>query len=454
MTAVVPETVRARGQIEPRGSKLRVRVYAGLDPVTGKRVYLQETIPGTGKEAQRKANAALARLVATVDKQRSVSSSVTLGYALDEFMRVTELEDTTRDTYQGYITRTIKPALGKLSVRKVDARQLESLYADLRRCRARCSGAPFVERHRTQEPHDCGKGDGKTGKKCRTHECRPMAESTVRQIHSIVSGALTLAERWGWIETNLARSAKPPRQKPPEPDPPTPREAARLVEAAFGMDDDWGMLVWLVMTTGIRRGEVCALRFYDLEIDFDEQDSDGEGVLRVRRNYVRRNKNIAKEKRTKTHQIRFIALDAETIRLLREHRERVKARLALLGRKFTDDLFVFTGARTPDHSVPCPPDSVTQRYGTMAESLDIDTHIHALRHYSATELLTAGVDLRTVAGRLGHGGGGATTLRVYAAWVSEADQRAATQIAARMPKRPTPAEQPPKPPKRRPRLAG
>src|SRR4051794_13467251 len=41
---------------------------------------------------------------------------------------------------------------------------------------------------------------------------------------------------------------------------------------------------------------------------------------------------------------------------------------------------------------------------------------HALRHYSATELLAAGVDLRTVAGRLGHGGGGATTLRVYAAW--------------------------------------
>jgi site-specific recombinase XerD len=55
----------------------------------------------------------------------------------------------------------------------------------------------------------------------------------------------------------------------------------------------------------------------------------------------------------------------------------------------------------------------------MCADLGIDSHLHVLRRYSATELLTAGVDLRTVAGRLGHGGGGATTLRVYAARVQE-----------------------------------
>ena len=68
----------------------------------------------------------------------------------------------------------------------------------------------------------------------------------------------------------------------------------------------------------------------------------------------------------------------------------------------------------------------------MCAGLGIDSHLHALRHYSATELLTAGVDLRTVAGRLGHGGGGATTLRVYAAWVGEADRRAAALMGTRM----------------------
>lgn len=72
----------------------------------------------------------------------------------------------------------------------------------------------------------------------------------------------------------------------------------------------------------------------------------------------------------------------------------------------------------------------------MAERLGIKTTLHNLRHYSATELISAGVDLRTVAGRLGHSGGGATTLRRYAAWVAEADQRAAITLKGRMPTTP------------------
>jgi integrase len=71
----------------------------------------------------------------------------------------------------------------------------------------------------------------------------------------------------------------------------------------------------------------------------------------------------------------------------------------------------------------------------MCKQIRVRTTIHKLRHYSATELILAGVDIRTVAGRLGHAGGGATTLRTYAAWVSEGDQRAAREIAARMPSR-------------------
>ena len=72
----------------------------------------------------------------------------------------------------------------------------------------------------------------------------------------------------------------------------------------------------------------------------------------------------------------------------------------------------------------------------MAAGLDIDTTLKSLRHYTATELISAGVDVRTVAGRLGHGGGGPTTLRVYTAWTSEADQRAAQTVSGRMPARP------------------
>jgi DNA-binding transcriptional regulator YhcF (GntR family) len=65
--------------------------------------------------------------------------------------------------------------------------------------------------------------------------------------------------------------------------------------------------------------------------------------------------------------------------------------------------------------------------------LGINTSLHKLRHYSATELLNGGMDVRAVAGRLGHGSGGAMTLRAYAAWLAEADQRAAPILAGRMP---------------------
>jgi integrase len=69
----------------------------------------------------------------------------------------------------------------------------------------------------------------------------------------------------------------------------------------------------------------------------------------------------------------------------------------------------------------------------MVGKLGISTHLHAIRHYSATELLASGVDLRIVAGRLGHSSGGATTLKVSAAWVARADQAASERLAGRLP---------------------
>ncbi len=85
---------------------------------------------------------------------------------------------------------------------------------------------------------------------------------------------------------------------------------------------------------------------------------------------------------------------------------------------------------------PLLPDSVSQRYSKQVARLGIATSIHKLRHYSATELIAAGVDVRTVAGRLGHSGGGTVTLKVYSAWVAESDQRAAASLFTRLPQRP------------------
>ncbi|OLT45949.1 integrase [Saccharomonospora sp. CUA-673] len=413
---------RQRGRIEQRGGSLRVVVYAGDDPVTGRRTYLREKINGTDDAAWRKAENTLTQLRAKVLKQRSTASTVTFGYAVDEWLRTADIEQSTRDSYVGYIDRVIKPVLGDVAVSKLGARQLENLYADLRRCRMRCDGKAVVEKHKADGEHDCA-AEG-----CVAHGCRPMAASTVRQIHSIISSALNAAVRWEWIESNPAKNAQRPKLRPPDPQPPTPADAARLVEAAFELGDDWGTLVWLVMTTGMRRAEVAGLRWSRVDLDAE--------IIEIRHTYVQ-SKGKGLEKDTKTHQMRRVALDSETVTLLRAHKENCRDELAEVGVELDEDMFVFMGARSADATTPYPPDAISRRYKRMAARLNppVNTHIHALRHFSATELLSAGVDLRTVAGRLGHGGGGATTLRVYAAWVAASDRKAAEILGSRLPKR-------------------
>lgn len=235
-------------------------------------------------------------------------------------------------------------------------------------------------------------------------------------------GVLTAAERWGWITSNPAAIARKPPT--PRPDPPTVEQAARIVDAVWAQDDGWGTLVWLVMVTGVRRAELLALRWSDVDLVG--------GMVTIRRNYVRANRRSI-EKDTKTHQMRRLSLDPATVEVLTEHRGRYEAQCTDIGTDASPASFLFY--YRPNHDRPCDPSGVTHRYTRMCAQLGIDSHLHALRHYSATEFLSAGVDLRTVAGRLGHAGGGATTLKVYAAWVGESDRRASDILGSRM-KRP------------------
>lgn len=176
------------------------------------------------------------------------------------------------------------------------------------------------------------------------------------------------------------------------------------------------------MITGMRRGEISALRWR--HVDF------ATATLLVQRANAQPKTGV-KEKQTKTRQQRRVAIDPQTAALLLEHRQRWEHRCQLLGIAFRNDMFVFSPV--PDASSPYGPRSLSHRYRRLAIKLGLrSSRLHALRHYSATELIAAGVDVRTVAGRLGHGSG-ATTLKVYAAWVDQADRKAAATMAGIMP---------------------
>jgi integrase len=241
-------------------------------------------------------------------------------------------------------------------------------------------------------------------------------------MHFILRGALGLGVRWRWVSVNASTDARPPSLTPPDPTPPTPKQAAALLARTWEKDPDWGCLLWVAMTTGPRRGELCALRWHD--VDFEAE------LLTIARAYVPVGRRLI-HKDTKTHQ-RRIALSPESIAVLEAHRDRAVAGAALVGVELRPDAFVFSSA--PDSSVPLLPGTVSQKYARQTRAMGLGSHLHELRHYLATELLAAGVDLRTVAGGLGHGGGGATTLRVYAAWVPESDRRAASVLASQLPR--------------------
>jgi integrase len=414
---------RARGRIEelPSGS-LRVSVYTGIDPVTKRRHYLREVVPA-GPRAMVEAEKVARRLAGQVDERRHPRTTATVDQLLDRYFELVTVERSTLATYTGYADKHIRPLIGQVQVGALDADVFDSFYAELRRCREHCTGARSVE-HRTPVVHKCDP-------RCRPHTCRPLGASTIRQIHFILSGALKRAVRWRWIATNPCTQAEPPAAPKPNPRPPTAQEAAQILSAAWA-DPDWGALVWLTMVTGMRRGELCGLRWRDVDLDI--------GVVALSRSIGQRNAQTW-EKDTKTHQHRRIALDPETVEILREHHGRCRERADALGVALSRDAFVFSLA--PDGSSYLRPNSVSERYSDLVDALGIETSLHKLRHYSATELITAGVDVRTVAGRLGHSGGGTTTLRTYAAWVSESDQRAAGSVGSRMPTRPIVAALPP-----------
>jgi len=292
---------------------------------------------------------------------------------------------TVRET-RGYLDRNLIPSLGDVRLDRLRADQLDAYYYRHLRTRGGRSG-------------------------------QPLAPATIRRIHGILRRALQQGVRWGWLPANPAAAASPPRVPVSVLTPPDPDQVAQMYRLARHSDPELALFVVLAAGTGARRSELIALRWSDVDIDARK--------IRIGRGIVLGTEGLV-EKDTKTHSVRNVSLDATAVRELEGQRTRASAQLSGAGFSWSQAAFVFSSSI--DGSRPWFPDSVSRRFRQLCDRAGLrGVRLHDLRHYVATRLLANGVDVRTVAGRLGHRNA-ATTLNVYAHFLADADRDAARRL--------------------------
>jgi integrase len=99
-----------------------MKVYAGVDPLSGKRLYLTETVPA-GLRALAEAKKVRTRLIGQIDEQRNPRTRATVNQLMDRYLDVVDVGVTTRARYEGVIRLHVRPLLGELPVSGSRARQ-------------------------------------------------------------------------------------------------------------------------------------------------------------------------------------------------------------------------------------------------------------------------------------------------------------------------------------------
>lgn len=367
---------------ERRPGYWQLRVFEGADPLTGKKLYRTKAFRGTKRQAQNE----LAALVSQVNASVVKTKSCTVAELIDAWLAHIENVGRSPSTLYNYrrVILQLPDGFKALLLSKVTPKVVDDLYRFLAK---------------------------ETGRK----------PATVLRFHAVLRAAFGQAVKWEWIERNPIDRATPPSVARVELVPPAVVDVLRVLErAAESKNPDNALIFRLLAATGCRRGEVCGLKWSDVQLDTDKpRVAIRRAVLDIAR------KRIVQD--TKTHAVRSIGLDEGTAELLRQHRARAVELAADAGEAFDAGDFVFP--KKPGSKEPMPPNSVGQAWRRLCDELGVDARLHDLRHLQASLLLDAGEAITTVAARLGHRGS-STTLRTYSHLMPGADQRAAAIVGS------------------------
>ena len=315
---------------------------------------------GRRKQAKRRGFATKKEAQEELDKvRRSVSTSsyvaparMSLREYLDAWLAGLPAHGLRPSTVDGYrrCCLYLPAALANRRVDQVTATDLDRLYADLL----------------------------KSGLRQREGGLSPRS---VRYVHTVLSKALADGVRKGHLARNVALAASPPSAKSaraPEMTVWTPAQLKKFL--AFTAEEALGPLFHVAAMTGMRRGEVCGVRWADVDLNA--------AVIRVRQQLTTVNGELMFSERTKTDRgQRNIDLDPGTVAILRTQRSRQAQARLMVGSGYRDTGLVFT---EPDGS-PLDPESVAKVFDRrVARSGLPKLRFHDLRHGRVALLIAAG----------------------------------------------------------------
>jgi len=343
------------GQIIKRGDKTwTVRIFQGRD-AQGKRHYLNTTIRGTKKDADKYLSKTLTEMSTGTYIQ---ASTLLVDEYLDRWLQDAargRVRARTFDDYSDLLKRYVSPAFGNVRLCDLRPLDIQNLYTNM--------------------------------------QVNSLSARTVRYTHAVLNSALKQAVKWFMLSQNPAALVELPKLTRKEMSALSVDEAARFLAAAN--QDRFALLFALALSTGMRPEEYLALQWKDVDLD--------KGVVTVQRALVWRDKkqgwSFTEPKTAKSR--RNIPLPASIVRSLTSHKARQSEQRLKAGKKYKNNDLVFAtrkGAPLMRRNIlRCHFRPVLERAGLPAS-----IRLYDLRHTCATLLLAANEHPKVVSERLGH----------------------------------------------------
>jgi integrase len=380
--------MRGTGHIRQRSpGSWELRYSLGTDVATGKRHVATTTVKGNRRAAEKE----LRRLLRALDTGEHVDPSrMTVREWLATWLTAVR-EEVAPKTYERYaevVRHFLVPAIGGLPLAKLAPAHLQQAYS------AWAVG---------------GRRDGKKG---------GLSPQTRRHMHRILNSALARAVEQQLLARNPAEAFRKrlPKVERREMATLSPRQSAQLLAEIKHTRVYWPVL--LALATGMRRGEVFALRWRNLDLD--------RSLLRVMES-LEQTKSGIRFKAPKTDRTRTITVPAFAVAELRRLKRQQAEELLMLGIRQSGETLVCARA----DGMPLQPQSVTHQFTRLVARIKDFPRIrfHDLRHSHATQLLSAGVHPKIAQERLGHASI-TTTLDLYSHVTDTMQSDAANRLDA------------------------